>query len=58
MKQILVHDTESAQQAQSVEHNTYITLIMRQMRHWLSIAGMSPQSHEGDEEDGRNGLPS
>ena len=32
-----------------------------QLRHWLSIAGMSPPSHygdEGDEEDGRIGLSS
>ena len=27
-------------------------------RHWPSIAGMSPQSHCGDEEDGRIGLSS
>ena len=26
--------------------------------HWPSIAGMSPQSHCGDEEDGRIGLSS
>ena len=26
--------------------------------HWPSIAGMSPQSHFGDEEDGRIGLSS
>ena len=32
---------------------------MRQsIRHWPSIAGMSPQSHCGDEEDGRIGLSS
>ena len=28
------------------------------LRHWPSIAGMSPQSHCGDEEDGRIGLSS
>ena len=31
-----------------------LTLTMRELRHWLSIAGMSPQSHCGDE-DGRIG---
>ena len=29
-----------------------LTLTMRELRHWLSIAGMSPQSHCGDEENG------
>ena len=29
---------------------------MRELRHWPSIAGMSPQSHCCDEEDGRIGL--
>ena len=33
-----------------------LTLIMRERRHWPFIAGMSPQSHSGDEEDGRIGL--
>ena len=28
------------------------SLTMRELRHWPSIAGMSPQSHCGDEEDG------
>ena len=31
---------------------------MRELRHWPSIAGMSPQSHCGDEEDGCIGLSS
>ena len=35
-----------------------LTLAMRELRHWPSIAGMSPQSHCGDEEDGRIGLSS
>ena len=35
-----------------------LTLTMRELRHWPSIAGMSPQSHCGDEEDGRIGLSS
>ena len=35
-----------------------ITLTMRELCHWPSIAGMSPKSHCGDEEDGRIGLPS
>ena len=29
-----------------------------ELRHWLSIADMLPQSHCGDEEDGRIGLSS
>ena len=29
------------------------TLTMCELCHWPSIAGMSPQSHCGDEEDGR-----
>ena len=29
------------------------TLTMRELCHWPSIAGMSPQNHCGDEEDGR-----
>ena len=29
-----------------------------QLRHWPSIAGMLPQNHCGDEEDGRIGLSS
>ena len=33
-----------------------LTLTMRELRHWLSKAGMSPQSHCGDEEDIRTGL--
>ena len=39
-------------------HALVLTLTMRELRHWPSIAGMSPQSHCGDEEDGRIGLPS
>ena len=35
-----------------------LTLTMRELRHWPSIAGMSPKSHCGDEEDGRIGLSS
>ena len=35
-----------------------LTPTMRELRHWPSIAGMSPQSHCGDEEDGRIGLSS
>ena len=35
-----------------------LTLTMHELRHCLSIAGMSPQSHCGDEEDGRIGLSS
>ena len=35
-----------------------LTLTMHELRHWPSIAGMSPQSHCGDEEDGRIGLSS
>ena len=35
-----------------------LTLTMRELRHWPSIAGMSPQSHCGHEEDGRTGLSS
>ena len=31
---------------------------MRELRHWPSIAGMSPQSHCGDEEDVRIALSS
>ena len=31
---------------------------MRELRHWPSIAGMLPQSHCGDEEDGRIGFSS
>ena len=31
---------------------------MRELHHWLSIAGMSPHSYCGDEEDGRIGLSS
>ena len=34
------------------------SIIMRELRHWPSIAGMSPQSHCGAEEDGRIGLSS
>ena len=29
-----------------------ICVKMRELRHWPSIAGMSPQSNCGDEEDG------
>ena len=35
-----------------------LTLTMRELRHWPSIAGMSPQSHCGDVEDGRIGFSS
>ena len=35
-----------------------VTLTMCEFRHWPSIAGMSPQNHYGDEEDGRTGLSS
>ena len=35
-----------------------LTLTMRELCHWPSIAGMPPQSHCGDEEDGRIGLSS
>ena len=35
-----------------------LTIKMRELCHWLSIAGMSPQSHCGDKEDGRIGLSS
>ena len=31
---------------------------MRELRHWPSTAGISPQSHCGDEEDGGFGLSS
>ena len=39
----------------SIHVNIYIYI---QNRHWPSIAGMSTQSHRGDEEDGRIGLSS
>ena len=39
-----------------VEDSVGSTLTMRELGHWPSIAGMSPQSHSGDEEDGRVGL--
>ena len=44
----------------SVRTNTLLvlTLTMRELCHWPSIAGMSSQSHCGDEEDGRIGLSS
>ena len=35
-----------------------LTLTMRELYQWRSIASMSPQSHFGDEEDGRIGLSS
>ena len=35
-----------------VEHSVGSTLTMRELGHWPSIAGMSLQSHCGDEEDG------
>ena len=35
-----------------------LTLTVRELRHWPSIAGMLLQSHCGDEEDGRIGLSS
>ena len=59
----MVHDTQSAQHAQSKEHNTYmvmlcllntllvLTLTMRELRYWPSIAGIWLQSHCGDKED-------
>ena len=31
---------------------------MHELCHWTSIAGKSPQSYCGDEEDGRTGLSS
>ena len=34
-----------------------LTVTMHELRHWPSIADMSPQSHCGDE-DGRTGLSS
>ena len=33
-----------------------LALTMRELRHWPSIAGISPQSHCGGEENGRIGL--
>ena len=33
-----------------------LTLTMYELRQWPSIAGMSPQNHCGDEEDGCIGL--
>ena len=35
-----------------------LTLIMHELGHWSSIAGLSPQSHYGDEEDWHTGLSS
>ena len=35
-----------------------LTLSVRELRHWPSRAGVSPQSHCGDEVDGRIGLSS
>ena len=35
-----------------------LALTMRELRHWPSIAGMSLQSHCGDEKDGNIGLSS
>ena len=35
-----------------------LTLTMRELLHWPSLASMSPQSHCGDEEDGRIRLSS
>ena len=35
-----------------------LILTMHELYHWPSIASMSPQSHCGDEEDGRIGLSS
>ena len=32
--------------------------LKNELRHWPSIAGMLPQNHCGDEEDGRIGLSS
>ena len=32
-----------------------IYIFIYELRHWLSIAGMSPQSHCGDEDDERTG---
>ena len=39
-------------------HMMYGYIYIYKLRHWPSIAGMSPQSHCGDEEDGRIGLSS
>ena len=41
-----------------VEHSLVLTLTLRELRHWPSIAGMLPQNHYDDEEDRRIGLPS
>ena len=38
--------------------NMHKALTMRELRHWSSIAGLSPQNHCGDEEDGRIELSS
>ena len=35
-----------------------LTRTMRELCQWPSVAGMSPQSHCGDEEDGHIGLSS
>ena len=35
-----------------------LTLTMHELRHWPSIAGMSPQNYCDDEEDGCIGLSS
>ena len=37
---------------------TYIVYICKLLCHWPTIVGMSPQSHCGNEEDGRIGLSS
>ena len=41
-----------------VEHSVESNSNNRELHHWPSIASMSPQSHCGDEEDGRNRLSS
>ena len=35
------------------EHSVGLILTRHELRHWPSIAGMSPQSHRGDAEDER-----
>ena len=39
-------------------HKAKSIITMRELRHWLSIAGMLPQSHCVNKEDGFIGLPS
>ena len=38
------------------QHDGYRLSTVRELCHWLSIAGMLPQNHCGDEEDGRIAL--